>query len=551
MKWLRLSAYLVGIGCSLLAAWWLFPGKTTEAGVTAPPSQKWIPSLSETEEFCRFDHPEWRRAQTIEGVEIAADPECRPDNPYLIAAVVKGTNRVTMPTLMKTRLAMDAVVKENDRDGDGDPDVIHIRLEVGELNGSTPDGDFLIPGYRIAPGLTPGLWVFVPKMRGMATVDAVNLDAAPLLRAPSPPIRVEQGDTVYLTLENTHYLPHTIHLHGVDHPYRQADGQGNDGVPITSEKPLLPGERRTYIIRPRRAGTMLYHCHVQTDKHMLMGLQGLFIVEENRPDNWLQTFNVGGGKVRHPSRAVREKYAQEYDLHYQSLDKERYRPIQEYNDPRLVAKGMNRDYDITDNEEDFFLLNGRAFPYTLRDSLIVVEPEQKILLRVVNGHPHTLALHLHGHKATAIAADGVPLAQPVTRDVHALAPAQRLDLVLDTHDDGLHSFGQGIWLMHDHAEKSVTSDGVGPGGDIGLVVYRQYLGDDGIPKLQGMDLTPFFNLGMFQRQIPLWARSDAWEIFSDTGPLPPDTLRVILSGISLGLALGLTWACWRRWRQPS
>ncbi|HEB77548.1 MAG TPA: copper oxidase [Methylothermaceae bacterium] len=529
----------------------MFPGQMTEAGVSAPTTRKWVPSLDETEELCQFGHPEWRRHQTIEGVEIEADPECQPDNPYLVASVVKGTNRVTMPTLMKTRLAMDAVVKENDRDGDGDPDVIRIRLEVGELNGSTPDGDFLIPGYRIAPGLTPGIWVFVPKMRGMATVDAVNLDAHPLLRAPSPPIRVEQGDTVYLTLENTHYLPHTIHLHGVDHPYLKADGEGNDGVPVTSEKPLMPGERRTYVIRPRQPGTMLYHCHVQTDKHMLMGLQGLFIVEENRPDNWLQTFNVGAGKVRHPSRAVKEKYAQEYDLHYQSLDKERFRPIQEYNDPRLVAKGMNRDYDITDNDEDFFLVNGRAFPYTLRDSLIVVEPGQKILLRVVNGHPHTLALHLHGHKTTAVAADGVPLEQPVTRDVHALAPAQRLDLVLDTTDDGLHSFGAGAWLMHDHAEKSVTSDGIGPGGDIGLLVYRKFLDANGIPKLQGMDLTPFLNIGMFHKQVPLWARSEAWEIFSEANPIPPNTVRVILSGISLGLALGLILACWRWWRQSS
>ncbi|BCX88884.1 manganese oxidase [Methylomarinovum tepidoasis] len=551
MKPLRLSAYLLGIVLSLGAAWLLFPGNATQAGLEAPPTMKWVPSISETEPLCSFTHPEWRQAQTIEDVEIDEDPQCKPDNPYLIASVVKGTNNVTMPTLMKTRLAADAVVKENDRDGDGDPDVIHIHLEVGELNGSTPDGDFLIPGYRIAPGLTPGIWVFVPKMRGMATVDAVNLDATPLLRAPSPPIRVEQGDTVYLTLENTHYLPHTIHLHGVDHPYLKPNGEGNDGVPITSEQMLMPGERRTYQIQPRQPGTMLYHCHVQTDKHMLMGLQGLFIVEENRPDNWLQTFNVGAGKVRHPSQAVRKKYAQEYDLHYQTLDKERYRPIQQYNDPRLVAKAMNRDYDITDADEDFFLVNGRSFPYTLRDSLIVVEPDQQVLLRVVNGHPHTLGLHLHGHKTTAVAVDGVPLKRPITRDVQDLAPAQRLDLVLDTHDDGLHSFGQGAWLMHDHAEKSVTSDGVGPGGDISLVVYRRFLDENGLPKLQGMDLVPFFNRWFYQKQVPVWARSKDWEIYSDPAPLPPDPVRVLLAGLSLGLALGLAFFAWREWRKAS
>ncbi|WP_040574390.1 multicopper oxidase domain-containing protein [Methylohalobius crimeensis] len=549
MNWIRIPTYLVGIGLSLAAAWLFFPDPRTEAGLTAPPTVKWVPSLDDTEEFCRFDHPEWRQGQTIEGVEVLESPVCQPDNPYFVASVVKGTNHVTMPTLMKTRLAMDAVLKDDDLDGDGDPDVIRIKLEVAELNGSTPDGDFLIPGYRIAPGLQPGLWVFAPKMHGMATVDAINLDAPPILRAPSPPIRVEQGDKVYLTLENTHYLPHTIHLHGVDHPYLRADGQGNDGVPITGEKMLMPGEKRTYEIQPRQPGSMLYHCHVQTDKHMLMGLQGLFIVEENRPDNWLQTLNVGAGQVRHPSKASREQFDQEYDLHFQSLDKERYRPVQEHNDPRLVAKAMNRDYDITDATEDYYLLNGRAFPYTLRDSLVVVEPDQKILLRAVNGHPHTLGLHLHGHKTVAIAADGASLPQPVTRDVQPLAPAQRLDLVLDTHDDGLHSYGAGAWLMHDHAEKSVTTDGVGPGGDLGLVVYRKFLGENGWPKLQGMDLTPLFNEGYYHRQVPVWARSKAWEIFSDTAPLPPATLRVILSGLSLGVALTLLFSFWRSWRK--
>ncbi len=549
MKHLRILAYSLGIALSLSAAWLLFPGERSEAGRLAPATLKWVPAIEDTEDFCPFEHPEWRKAQTIEGVEISESPICQPDNPYLVASVVKGTNNVTMPTLMKTRLAMDAVVKENDLDGDGDPDVIHIKLEVAELNGSSPDGDFLIPGFEIAPGLQPGIWAFVPKLRGMATIDAVNTQAPVILRAPSPPIRVEQGDTVYLTLENTHYLPHTIHLHGVDHPYARADGQGNDGVPITSEKMLLPGESRTYELHPRQTGAGIYHCHVQTDKHMLMGLQGLFIVEENRPDNWLQTFNIGAGRVRHPSRAVREKYAQEVDLHFQSLDKERYSAIQQYNDPRLVAKAMNRDYDITDADEDFYLLNGKAFPYTLRDSLIVVEADQKILLHTVNGHPHSLGLHLHGHKTTAIAADGVPLQTPVTRDVQPLLPAQRLDLVLDTHNDGRHSFGPGVWLFHDHAEKSVTSDGLGPGGDLGLIVYRQYLDENGWPKLQGMDLVPFFNREFYQKQVPVWARSGAWEIFSDTVPLPPDRLRLILSGLSLGLALGLFIALWRSGRK--
>lgn len=94
-----------------------------------------------------------------------------------------------------------------------------------------------------------------------------------------------------------------------------------------------------------------------------MGLQGIFVVEENRPNNWVQTFNVGGGQVRHPSVAVLEKYAREYDLHYQSVDKELHEVVaRSANDPRLIAKHMNMEYDTTEATDDYFMLNGRSFP---------------------------------------------------------------------------------------------------------------------------------------------------------------------------------------------
>jgi len=61
----------------------------------------------------------------------------------------------------------------------------------------------------------------------------------------------------------------------------------------------------------------------------MMGMAGMFIVEENRPNNWVQTFNIGGGHVRHPSAGVKEEYTQEHDLHYQSVDKHLAKIIQE------------------------------------------------------------------------------------------------------------------------------------------------------------------------------------------------------------------------------
>ncbi|WP_349431842.1 multicopper oxidase domain-containing protein [Methylomarinum sp. Ch1-1] len=466
----------------------------------------------DVEAVCSKSNPEWRKAQTIEGVKIQESLRCSPDNPADIAAEVKGTNNISMETLMKTFYATDAITKKNDMDGDGDPDLIIIKLEVAELNGHSPDFDGLVPTFDIAPGVQPGMWVFAPKSRGMATSSFVGTDANPLLRAPSPVIRVEQGDIVWIQLENSHYFPHTIHLHGVDHPWVDSSGEGNDGVPQTSDKFVLPGQSRTYEIRPRQPGTFVYHCHVQTHVHLAMGLVGMFVVEENRPNNWVQTFNVGAGQVRQPSKAILEKYDNEYDLHYHAMDKELHNTIQQYNDPRLIAKKMNREYDITDSTEDYHTLNGRSFPYTLRESLIVAEPNKNIKIRMFNSTGETLAMHTHGHKGTITHYDGVehnPSAQ-IMRDVYDLAPAQRNDLLISTKDDGLHSYGEGIWIFHDHREKGITTDGMNPGGNVSAIVYKKYLNEAGLPMGIGESVESMFTKAFQQRKLPVWQDIDAW-----------------------------------------
>lgn len=492
----------------------------------APPTT--TVQLGVAEPFCNSGvPPEWRDAQVVEGVAIQESRVCNPDNPADIAAFVKGTNNISMQTLMDTSsLAADAVTMTDDMDKDGDPDHIVIKLEIMELNGRSPDFPGKVPTFDIAPGIQPSFWVFSPKSRDMSTRSFASVEANPLLRMPSPPIRVEQGDVVWIVLENSHYFPHSIHLHGVDHPYMDHGGEGNDGVGQTSQMDVMPGQSKTYVIRPRHAGTMYYHCHVQPHTHIVMGLGGMFIVEENRPNNWPQVFNVGAGQVRHPSAAVLEKYSQEYDLHYQSVDKELHALPQSANDVRLIAKAMNQEYDVTDAKDDYFLLNGRSFPYTLRESLIVVSPSEKVKLRVLNGFTEHMALHTHGHKATETHYDGVeqnPMAQ-ITRDVYSLGPAQRLDLALDTTDDGLHSYGAGVWMFHDHVEKTFTTDGMGEGGAISLIVYKNFLDGTGAPKTHGMDLKPYFTKEFWQRKIPVWQDwADDWgSLGAPAGTMDPD-----------------------------
>ncbi|MER0203880.1 MAG: copper oxidase [Nitrosomonas sp.] len=524
----------------------LLSSAAVQASLKLPETVKVDPAALTAEPMCDPKiSPAWREAQEIDGVKIAASPGCSPDNPAWIAAAVKGTNHVSMDTLMKTGLSPDAIIKTDDLDGDGDPDRIIIKLEIMELNGKSPDFPGLVPTFDIAPGVQPGAWVFAPKTSGMSTENFESVRANPLLRLPSPVIRVEVGDIVQIVLENTHYFPHSIHLHGVDHPFSHKDHGGNDGVPQTSEKELMPGERRIYEFQARQPGTMFYHCHVQTHTHLAMGLAGMIVVEENRPNNWLQTLNIGAGHVRHSSVAVRENFDQEYDLHYHAMDKELSEITQKYNDPRLIARDMNQRYDITDATEDYYTLNGLSFPYTLRESLIIVEPDQKIKLRLLNSGGELIAVHTHGHHATITHYDGVehnPVAQ-IMRDVFDMAPAQRLDLKLETVNDGKHSYGEGDWLIHDHREKGITTNGMAEGGSMSSIVYKSYLNDSGLPQVShfGIDLNKFFTKEYYERRIPVWQDLDEWSSLGSPGGqtgLSAQEQTSLLNGV-IGLLIGL------------
>ena len=59
------------------------------------------PRTLEPEIVCPPDPSGWRDEQQIEGVQISASPPCVADNPFAIAAFVKGTNNVSEGHVVK------------------------------------------------------------------------------------------------------------------------------------------------------------------------------------------------------------------------------------------------------------------------------------------------------------------------------------------------------------------------------------------------------------------------------------------------------------------
>ena len=342
--------------------------------------------------------------------------------------------------------AAENAVELSDIDGEGNYRTVQIRLEIAEVQEEVFPGEFVT------------FWVYAPLGSAMGSP----------ARLPSPTLRVQQGDHVRITLYNTHYLPHTIHLHGMSQSWDM------DGVPDMPLADVKPGENFTYDFVAKAAGTYWYHCHVQEQVHVPMGLAGMFIVEPRRPNNHFAHMIPGAGRVQALAKATAEGYQREYSMVYQDVDSRLHRIPALVNDVREIEKRMHRDYDITHSQPDIFLLNGRAFPFTLRDSAIDVKSGESAKLRVLNVGAHTVYMHPHGHHPLLTDVDGfsVPEAARVRRDVFDIGPGQRIDVALGTKPDGLEANGPGAWMMHDHSPMASTNKGIGPGGPHTEILYE-------------------------------------------------------------------------------
>lgn len=392
---------------------------------------------------------------------------------YVIAAHPQAASAQPLPP----GVAPQAISLGADLDGDGDPDEITINLEIVEIE------------EEVYPGKFVTFWVFAPEAEGMVSP----------ARVPSPTIRVEEGDHITVNLRNTHYFPHTIHMHGTIHP------NAMDGVPDVTQAAVRPGDKFTYEFIAKNPGTHFYHCHVQPDVHVLMGLVGMLIIEPNRPNNHFTHLVIGAGRMPDLARAAHGQYEREYALVYMDVDSRLNAIPEAHIDPRELEKKMHRTYDSTKRQPDIFLLNGRSFPFTLRDSLITVRENERVRLRILNAGARTISLHTHGHHPTLTHVDGYPLPDGMryTRDVFTIGPAQRIDLLLRTTPDNHYASGPGVWLMHDHNEVAVTNQGISPGGDLTTIVYEKFIGPDGLPMV-ATSLDRFFDPEYYRGKVPVF-----------------------------------------------
>jgi FtsP/CotA-like multicopper oxidase with cupredoxin domain len=95
-------------------------------------------------------------------------------------------------------------------------------------------------------------------------------------RAPAPELRVRQGAPMSVLLRNGLDEPTTIHWHGIRLPNTV------DGVPFLTQPFVHKGETFDYTFTPPDAGTYWYHPHCNSLVQLSRGLGGLLIIEEAR-----------------------------------------------------------------------------------------------------------------------------------------------------------------------------------------------------------------------------------------------------------------------------
>jgi FtsP/CotA-like multicopper oxidase with cupredoxin domain len=101
--------------------------------------------------------------------------------------------------------------------------------------------------------------------------------------SPGPPLYLKQEELVSIEIVNNLKEPTSIHWHGMELQsfYDGVAGFGGRGASITPE--IEPGQSFEVRMKPPRAGTFLYHTHLNDAEQMSAGLYGAMIVRQDNP----------------------------------------------------------------------------------------------------------------------------------------------------------------------------------------------------------------------------------------------------------------------------
>lgn len=224
---------------------------------------------------------------------------------------------------------------------------------------------------------------------------------------PGPVLRVREGQPIAIDVVNDSDIEDIVHWHGVYLP-AFVDGAMEEGSPMIERGGWL---RYSFIAKP--SGTRWYHSHdvAGTDlrRSLYAGLYGFLIIEA--ADN--------------PGRYDQEVLlaAHHWEPRWMSLQDVRKGPPPD--------NGLEVEYASAS-------LNGRLLGH---GDPVRVREGQRVLFRLLNASAtENVTLALAGHRFTVLALDGNPVPTQRAVDSVFLAPAERVDAIVEMNRPG-------VWIL--------------------------------------------------------------------------------------------------------
>lgn len=250
-------------------------------------------------------------------------------------------------------------------------------------------------------------------------------------KVPGTPIRLKQGERVQRIFENKLEQASAVHWHGI-----RIDNK-MDGVPGLTQQVVQPGERFVYDFVVPDAGTYWYHTHHRSWEQLARGMYGPLIIEEVNPPQ---------------------------------VDRDEVLIIDDWrlNDKAQIVEnfGMMHDKSHAGRTGSWATVNSVG----MDRAAMQVQQYERLRLRLINvANATVFNLALEGMQGRVVALDGQPLAEPQALDTLTMAPAQRIDLIVDVIQKSgqtamlnIVSRGQKIPLMRFKVEKQRREKGLPP-----------------------------------------------------------------------------------------
>jgi FtsP/CotA-like multicopper oxidase with cupredoxin domain len=226
--------------------------------------------------------------------------------------------------------------------------------------------------------------------------------------APGPLIRLREGRQTSIDVTNDSDVPEIVHWHGLFIP-SEIDGAMEEGTPM-----IMPGQTASYTFIPRPAGTRWYHSHAMAGKDLTKSLYSgqfgfLYIEPRNDPGQYDQEVFIA---MHH------------WEPYYVSLQDIRKGPPPD--------NGLEVAYKAASFNDKAL---GHGEPIRVRQG-------QRVLFRLLNASAtDDVMVSLPGHRFEVVALDGNPVPSPIAVETLTLAPAERIDAIVEMDTPGTWLFG--------------------------------------------------------------------------------------------------------------